>query len=118
MLRHFCLLLFVVSLLLASGSVNADDLPAKEWLYTEFLNPAREYSPMPFWFWNGELDGKRIQEQIRLMVDQHVYGAFLHARDGLQTPYLSEQWWEAIDAGLQEARRSEIGRASCRERVS
>ena len=106
MLRRVCLLLFVVSLLLASGSVNAGDLPAEESLYTEFLNPPREYSPMPFWFWNGELDGKQVQEQIRQMVDQHVYGAFLHARDGLRTPYLSEPWWKAMDAGLQEARRS------------
>ena len=80
MLRRVCLLLFVVSLLLASGSVNAGDLPAEESLYTEFLNPPKEYSPMPFWFWNGELDGKQVQEQIRQMVDQHVYGAFLHAR--------------------------------------
>jgi len=106
MLRRFCSFLFLTLLLMASRSVTADDPPAQDWLYTEFLNPAREYSPMPFWFWNGELDGRRIQEQIRRMLDQHVYGAFLHARDGLQTPYLSEQWWKAIDAGLQEARRS------------
>src|SRR5215831_150476 len=106
MLRRFCWLLFFTSLLLAFRSGSAHDLPAQEWLYTEFLNPGREYSPMPFWFWNGELDDKQIQEQIRRMVDQHVYGAFLHARDGLQTPYLSEQWWKAIEAGLQEAKRS------------
>ena len=106
MLLRFCLLLLLASLLFASMPATADDLPSQDLLYTEFLNPRREYSPMPFWFWNGELDGKRIQEQIQRMVDQHVYGAFVHARDGLQTPYLSEQWWTAIDAGLQEARRS------------
>ena len=106
MLRRFCLLLLFASLPLGSMAVTADNLPSRDSLYTEFLNPPREYSPMPFWFWNGELDGKRIQEQIQQMVDQHVYGAFVHARDGLQTPYLSEQWWNAIEAGLQEAKRS------------
>lgn len=55
---------------------------------------------MPFWFWNGKLDGPTIQAQIHAMSDQHVYGAFLHARDGLETPYLSEDWWKAIGAGL------------------
>ena len=106
MLGRISLLLFLIFLPFGSAPVTADEPPEQERLYSEFLNPPREYSPMPFWFWNGELDGKRIQEQIRQMVDQHVYGAFLHARDGLETPYLSEQWWKAIDAGLQEAKRS------------
>ena len=105
MLRRFCFLFALSPLLLAATPPATEGLPPEDQLYTEFLNPPREYSPMPFWFWNGELDGKRIQEQIAQMVDQHVYGAFLHARDGLQTPYLSEQWWTAIDAGLQEAKR-------------
>jgi hypothetical protein len=75
-------------------------------LYSEFLNPPREYSAMPFWFWNGRMEGPKIQEEIRQMVDQHVYGAFLHARDGLLTPYHSEEWWRAIGAGLEQAKRS------------
>lgn len=104
-------MLFLIPILLGSAAANADDAPEhdphqKDSLYAEFQNPAREYSPMPFWFWNGELDGARIQEQIRQMVDQHVYGAFLHARDGLQTPYLSEPWFKAIGAGLQQAKQS------------
>ena len=106
MLGRISLLLFLIFLPFGSSPVMADDLPDQGRLYAEFLNPPREYSPMPFWFWNGQLDGTRIQEQIRQMVDQHVYGAFLHARDGLETPYLSEEWWKAIDAGLQEAKRS------------
>ena len=61
---------------------------------------------MPFWFWNGKMEGPKIQEEIRRMVDQHVYGAFLHARDGLLTPYHSEEWWQAIGAGLEQAKRS------------
>src|SRR5579862_2884481 len=104
--RHLCLLFLLATLFLASHPVTADDPTSQDSLYTEFQNPPREYSPMPFWFWNGELDSKRIQEQIRQMVDQHVYGAFLHARDGLETPYLSEEWWKAIGAGLEESKRS------------
>jgi hypothetical protein len=61
---------------------------------------------MPFWFWNGKLEGAKVQEEVQRMVGQHVYGAFLHARDGLQTPYLSEEWWSAVSAGLEEAKRS------------
>ena len=31
-------------------------------LYSGFLDPAREYSTMPFWFWNGKMEGPKIQE--------------------------------------------------------
>jgi len=62
----------------------------RDQLYSEFLNPPKDYSLMPFWFWNGKMEGTKVQEEVRCMVDQHVYGAFLHARDGLETPYLSE----------------------------
>ena len=80
--------------------------PEPDSLYDGFLDPPRDFSPMPFWFWNGKMEGPIIQQQIRDMVDQHVYGAFLHGRDGLQTPYLSEEWFKAIGAGLEQSRKS------------
>jgi hypothetical protein len=83
----------------ARGDRPADDL------LRGFQDPPRKYSPEPFWFWNGRMEGEKVAEQVRQMVDQHVFGAFLHARDGLETPYLSEDWWKAIRGGLAEARR-------------
>ncbi len=74
-------------------------------LFRAFQDPPRKYSPEPFWFWNGKMEGDKVAEQVRQMVDQHVFGAFLHARDGLETPYLSEEWWQAVGGGLAEARR-------------
>jgi len=52
------------------------------------------------------MEGPVVQQQVREMVDQHVYGAFLHGRDGLQTPYLSEDWFKAIGAGLEQSKKS------------
>lgn len=40
------------------------------------------------------------------MTSQHVYGAFLHGRDGLETPYLSKEWFAAIGAGLEQSKKS------------
>jgi hypothetical protein len=85
---------------------SLDDRAAGGQLYSGFVDPPREYSTMPFWFWNGQMEGPKIQEEIRQMVEQHVYGAFLHARDGLLTPYHSEEWWQAIGTGLEQAKRS------------
>ena len=82
-----------------------------ESLYQGFLNPGRQYSIRPFWFWNGEMEPEEISRQIRLMVEHGVYGAYVHNRDGLETPYLSEAWWQAVGAGLKTAR--EVGFSFC-----
>jgi hypothetical protein len=75
-------------------------------LHQAFVDPPRDFSVMPFWFWNGKMEGPVVQQQVRDMVDQHVYGAFLHGRDGLETPYLSEDWFKAIGAGLEQSKKS------------
>jgi hypothetical protein len=91
---------------LATAPLVAQSPDATDILHREFLDPPRDFSPMPFWFWNGEMDGPIIQQEIRDMTSQHVYGAFVHGRDGLKTPYLSEQWFNAIGSGLEQAKRS------------
>jgi hypothetical protein len=101
------LILILFSILLISNHTPAQGVQEQGGqLYTGFLDPSRDYSAMPFWFWNGKMEGPKIQEEIRHMVEQHVYGAFLHARDGLETPYHSEEWWQAIGAGLEQSKRS------------
>jgi hypothetical protein len=75
-------------------------------LYKKFQDPDRKYSIRPFWFWNGELKGEELGKQIREMVEHGVYGAYVHNRDGLQTPYLSEAWWQAVGDALVAAREA------------
>jgi hypothetical protein len=99
------ILLAVVSVPTIKGTAQKKAAEATP-LYQGFLDPPHDFSPMPFWFWNGNMQGPIIQQEIRDMVDQHVYGAFLHARDGLETPYLSEEWWSAIGAGLEQSQAS------------
>ncbi len=82
-----------------------------EALYARFQEPDHRYSIRPFWFWNGKLDPTEIDRQIRQMVENGVFGAYVHCRGGLETPYLSEEWWQAVGAALQSAR--ENGFALC-----
>lgn len=107
MKRLVVLFTLVTILVFSSFNCTAQNIAAdSDSLYHGFLDPPHDFSPMPFWFWNGKMEGPIIQKQIRDMVDQHVYGAFLHGRDGLQTPYLSEEWFKAIGAGLEQAKTS------------
>ena len=70
-----------------------------------FRAPGSEYRGAPFWAWNGKLDPRELRRQIRLMHRMGLGGFFMHSRVGLQTPYLSDEWFACIDACIDEARR-------------
>ena len=53
-----------------------------------------------------QLTGEELKRQIHQMVEHGVYGAYAHNRDGLQTPYLSEEWWEVLGEALQAAKEA------------
>ncbi len=73
----------------------------KQW--TEAI-PAK-YQPIPFWSWNDKLDIAELRRQVRWMYDNGIGGFFMHARGGLKTPYLSEEWMQAVDACCDEAQQ-------------
>lgn len=68
-------------------------------------NPPKEYSPVPFWFLNGDLNRAEIERQLRDFCDHGVYGVVLHPRIGLpeRIGYLSDTFFEAIGDALQAA---------------
>ncbi len=49
----------------------------------EFRDPPKEFSVMPFWFWNDELKEAEIIRQIADFESHGVYGFVIHARIGL-----------------------------------
>jgi hypothetical protein len=69
----------------------------------EFQQPSSEFRLKPFWFWNSRLDTKELLAQIRDMHAHGVGGFFIHARFGLETEYLSPEWFQAIRVCLEEA---------------
>jgi hypothetical protein len=73
-------------------------------LEAQFRRPPLEHGPVPFWFLNEVLEPDRLAWQLEQMHAQHVDAAVLHPRPGMVTPYLSEEFWEAIGACLDKAR--------------
>lgn len=68
-----------------------------------FLNPPAQYRPIPFWSWNDELQPARLQQQIRAFAQAGMGGFFMHARPGIRTPFLSDEWFAAVSASVAEA---------------
>ncbi len=72
-------------------------------------NPPVDYRPIPFWSWNEKLKPEVLREQIREMHSAGLGGFFMHARGGLQTVYLSDEWMECVNACLDEAGKLGMG---------
>ncbi|MBR6510138.1 MAG: hypothetical protein IKT38_05995 [Clostridia bacterium] len=65
-------------------------------------NPPKKYRPAPFWSWNEKLDVEETRKQIRQMNEAGLGGFFMHARGGLQTEYLSDEWFQNVSASIEE----------------
>jgi len=66
----------------------------KDSILKMFKEPPREYSLMPFWFLNDELEEEKIQQYLTDFLNHGVYGLVPHPRIGLPRTigFMSERW--------------------------
>ena len=78
-----------------------------------FLNalnhPSRAYTPIPFWFLNGDLTHREIRRQLTDFCSHGVYGVVLHPRIGLsrRIEYLSPVFFRYLRTAVETA--AELG---------
>ncbi|MBS7298815.1 MAG: hypothetical protein KIG65_07005 [Eubacteriales bacterium] len=72
----------------------------------DFKNISKKYRPIPFWSWNEKLDTNETKEQIRTMDKAGIGGFFMHARGGLQTEYMGDEWFQNVQASIDEAKKT------------
>jgi hypothetical protein len=84
-----------------SGMVNGQDVPK------EFINPPKEFSLMPFWFWNDTLKDEEIIRQISDFEAHGVFGFVIHPRIGLpaNVKWLSPEMIHSMNVAISEAAR-------------
>ena len=70
-----------------------------------FVNPPVQFRPIPFWFWNSKMDKSEIERQIEMMAEAGLGGFFMHARFGLETEYMSEEWLNCVRHAVRTAKR-------------
>ena len=71
----------------------------------DFKNIDKKYRPVPFWSWNEKLNVPETLRQVGLMDDVGIGGFFMHARGGLQTEYMGEEWFENVTACVEDAEK-------------
>ena len=65
-------------------------------LRKDFHSPSTAFRGAPFWSWNDHLQVEELNRQVRDMRAHGMGGFFMHAREGLETPYMGEKWLECI----------------------
>lgn len=65
----------------------------------------KTHAGIPFWSWNDKLEERELRRQIRNMKDLGMRGFFMHARGGLETEYMSKEWFDCVRACIDEAKK-------------
>ena len=68
----------------------------------DFKNVDKKYRPIPFWSWNEKLDTEETKRQIGIMDEAGIGGYFMHARGGLATEYMGDEWFDNVRASIEE----------------
>jgi hypothetical protein len=101
--RKLALAMTTFALLQAVPAPAADPI-------AEFKNPPREFSVMPFWFWNDELKDEELIRQIADFEAHGVFGFVIHPRIGLpkDTGWMSPKLLHSMSLAIEEAARRKM----------
>jgi len=77
-------------------------------LADSFNAPGNKFRGAPFWAWNDHLETTELRRQIRLMHEMGMGGFFMHARVGLGTAYLSDEWFQCVSTCIDEAEKFDM----------
>lgn len=63
-------------------------------LESHFAAPGKEYGTIPFFVWNGDIRKEKIDDYMKMFKEAGCGGVIVHARPGLITEYLSDNWFD------------------------
>lgn len=76
--------------------------------FKEISNDGKEFRSVPLWAWNDDLQSEELKRQIWEMKKAGLGGYFIHAREGLITPYLDRQWMDCVRTCIKESKDAGI----------
>ncbi len=69
-----------------------------------FQSPTAEYRGVPFWAWNCRVTPEKIRRQSECFRQMGMGGAMLHPRTGMDTEYLSSEYFDLVRLAEEELR--------------
>lgn len=80
----------------------------KKIIYSKFIDPPNEFRSFTFYSVNDSLDSEELKRQVQGFKDAGFGGFYFHSREGLLTPYLKEEWWQAVDVAVEAALEADV----------
>ena len=80
----------------------------REFQQAEFIDPGAQYRAMPFWSWNTKISRKLIQDEIPIFKEMGFGGYIIHARTGLDTEYLGEEFMRDIQYSVEKGEENQL----------
>lgn len=80
------------------GSIGCEGLRRK------WAEPPMAHRPVPFWSWNGNLEQEELDAQVEGFKDQGMGGFMMHVREGLETPYLGDEFMARVKDTVAKAK--------------
>lgn len=71
----------------------------------EHIGVENEYKPLNYWGWLENIEPEEVRWQIRQMHKAGLGGYVMHARGGLEIPYMGEQWLDSVAAMIDEGKQ-------------
>lgn len=77
----------------------------------EFWRPPKEFSLIPFWFWNDDMQESEILRQMDDFLDHGVHGFVIHCRVGLPRTigWMSDRLLDLMRFAVEEAQQRGMG---------
>ena len=74
------------------------------------IDPPKEFTPIPFWFFNDKPNEEKIRQQLADYVDKGVNGIVLHPRIGIpeEIQYLSKAYFDVVKYVVQTAKQLDM----------
>lgn len=74
------------------------------------IEALKEFTPIPFWFWNDYLSEEEILRQMKEMKDKGVDGFVIHPRKGLPSSigYLSDEYFHYVKFAVKKAKEMDM----------
>ncbi len=78
--------------------------------FSVLKKPKNEYRPLNYWGWLENIQPDEVEWQIREMYKAGLGGYVMHARGGLEIPYMGSQWMDSVRAMIETGK--ELGMLS------
>ena len=67
-------------------------------------NPDNKYRPLNYWGWLENIQPEEVKWQVGEMHKAGLGGYVMHARGGLEIPYMGEQWLDSVKAMIEQGK--------------